>query len=233
MAFKKSSLSAKGARQPRRSTAEDVPNPPLLKLPLEIRLKIWKFALVFEDRIIVEDRFCPIHYEPMFLRSGRKVRLDVFEQERWKLGSRFSLAATCRQIYLEAAPLYYGLNTFKILPHTLAAFVGSISAANANSITTIQWGHALSDLVDNIQHLQGLRRLVLVGHCLANIFSEPYDFKDIDEIKKMKPSLMISLPTVDQISCDMCEGAYEFDKRFEEIRHVDHLKLNSSCDDQG
>ena len=228
MVSKQLNVPPKGARQPRRrSVAGDEPQVQILKLPLEIRLRIWKLVLVFEEPIFVKHHARQIQHEPSFLRSGKQVKLDILSQEQRKLSSQFALPSTCRQVYLEAAPVYYGLNTFELSPSSLVAFAESISAANIKSINSIHWGEHLGVLACNIKQFECLRRLVLVARCLADIFNDPYDLFYIEEIRRLKPSLKIVIPPVHELSCLICKRAYETDERFKKIRYVE------SCNSEG
>lgn len=108
------------------------------QLPIEVRQKIWKSVMVFDEPILVEPHG-RILSAPSHLRSGKQVKIHVMEQEQQRLSSQFALASTCRQVYLEVAPIYYGLNTFNIISKDLIHFLKAIGPENVRSIHLIQW----------------------------------------------------------------------------------------------
>ncbi|KAL8821788.1 MAG: hypothetical protein Q9191_007242, partial [Dirinaria sp. TL-2023a] len=219
MARKQSNLPSKSVRQPRRhSAAGDEPQCSLLKLPLEIRIRIWELIMSFKEPVIVEHHSRQVQQEPIHLRSGKRVKLDIPSQEQRKLGAPFALAATCRQIYLEAAPVYYGLNTFELTPQNLVAFTESIGAANTEYITSIQWNDDLGALVRNIEQFQDLRRLVLVASCARDDLGDPFDLLSLGKIKESRPSLKVVVAPFDRLPCMLCQRSYELSDRIKEIR---------------
>lgn len=78
---------------------------PVLKLPAEIRNRIWKCAVVVSK--IVELRAPKQHHASSLLpaRSRRGI---------WRYPP-FSLASVSRQLYEEVVPIYYTHNTFGVL----------------------------------------------------------------------------------------------------------------------
>lgn len=111
---------------------------PIMQLPVEVRQKIWKSVMIFDKPISVEhhDR---VLSQPIYLRSGKQVKMHIIEQEQRRLCSPFTLASTCRQIYLEVVPIYYGTNTFILDSKHCLHFLKTIGAENVRAITSIQW----------------------------------------------------------------------------------------------
>jgi len=118
---------------------------PIMQLPIEVRQKVWKSVMVFEEPISVRPHG-RIQSAPSHLRSGKQVKIHIIEQEQQRLSSQFALASTCRQVYLEVAPVYYGLNTFTVLSKYLVHFLRAIGAENVRSITLIRWTLAKLDI---------------------------------------------------------------------------------------
>jgi hypothetical protein len=76
-------------------------NSPLLRLPAELRNKIWEYALgAMEFRLLY--------------RSSRKIPVQPKPSEK---KNAFALLRVCRQIYSETAPLSFAVNSFSIRPH--------------------------------------------------------------------------------------------------------------------
>lgn len=109
------------------------------------------------------------------LRSGiptrllQKIQQEV--EERW-LSSQLAVAFTCRQLYLEVTPIYYGENTFHPYPEhewdkfkyrrEIEHFTDAIGPRNASTITELYLLQGW-DLVHrhNLSLLPGLKRLYL------------------------------------------------------------------------
>lgn len=151
------------------SQAKGLPKSPLMSSPIEVRQKIWKFVLVFDEPILIKPHG-RILSAPSRLRSGRQVKLDVAEQEEQHLSSQFALASTCRQVYLEVAPIYYGMNTFAASKF-LGPFFDAIGHENVGAITSIAWNpfrarsRPTNQLYDAFIQLKGLRRVRFTGCC--------------------------------------------------------------------
>lgn len=86
-----------------------------LQLPLELRIKIYRLAFIgFRDHHKGYEVGRPVGRMPRRsrLRSGKSIRPfseDVRENQRALEGTPIlAIAFTCRQVYLEAAPIYYG-----------------------------------------------------------------------------------------------------------------------------
>ena len=103
-------------------TTAPTPPFPLLKLPSEIRTRIW--TLVVEVEIVVID-----YGDYRSRQTGRHF-----------FPTTMSLASTCRQMYHEVAPIYYSKNLFHF-PHEsrlrLSQFAEAIGPTNTESITRV------------------------------------------------------------------------------------------------
>ena len=85
---------------------------PLLDLPPEIRITIWKYIVLRIQPIEVEHRTRIISNttpQPSKLRSGRLIHQ---EDEELRKPTILALAFTCQQLYNEVAPVYYSGNVF-------------------------------------------------------------------------------------------------------------------------
>ena len=99
------------------------PTCPLLVLPPEIRNRIWTFAVVDVEEVIIR---CNSHRET----PGRHLHPTTI-----------ALAFTYRQIYREVASIYYSENLFQFhygAIGILREFAAAIGPANAKSITALE-----------------------------------------------------------------------------------------------
>lgn len=91
---------------------------PFMRLPPELRVRIYDMVVVFDEPIFISriDRGVWHSMERSTTRSGRSVRPEEDENEELRRNGHSALAVvhTCRQVYLEAAPRYYCLNTFAV-----------------------------------------------------------------------------------------------------------------------
>ena len=106
-------------------TPTPAPTPPfpLLKLPAEIRNRIWTLVVVKVKRVVIKGNS---HRET----SGRHLHPTTI-----------ALVFTCRQIYREVTPIYYSENLFHFhhgAISILREFAAAIGPANAKSITAVE-----------------------------------------------------------------------------------------------
>ena len=205
MASAQATMSATTVPQPRYPLR--IKAPPVFRvmdLPIETRIKIWKYVVLFDKPIDVEHHHRKQVFPPSHLRSGKQVKLRVQVQEQREVSSQFALASTCRQVYLEVAPIYYGMNTFSIESKALKRFLDAIGPENTKAITSLVWERKLYGFYAVAPQLEGLKRLELVGDCLTTLFDEPYSKEGIQKLQRLKPSLEVILPEFDQISCRSC-----------------------------
>lgn len=87
-----------------------------MRLPPELRVRIYDMVVVVGEPILLFKNNRRVWYamERSTTRSGKSMRPEEDEnEERLSVGhSALALVHTCRQVYLEAAPRYYRLNTF-------------------------------------------------------------------------------------------------------------------------
>ncbi|KAL8658315.1 MAG: hypothetical protein Q9226_001095 [Calogaya cf. arnoldii] len=84
---------------------------PLLALPPEVRMGILSYVLVSPTPILVRKHHRPTPRRSK-LRSGKELKRRQHATEEKRLRSQYAVAWTCRQMYWEAAPIYYAQNTF-------------------------------------------------------------------------------------------------------------------------
>ncbi|CAD6576547.1 MAG: hypothetical protein ASARMPREDX12_005274 [Alectoria sarmentosa] len=148
---------------------------PVLRLPPEIRNHIWRYVVVKDREVTFRRRIRQPLLLEKWLRSGKPRRsqqkLQQEVEERW-LSSQLAVAFTCRQLYLEVAPIYYGENTFQPHPgdewdilkyrRIIEHFTDAIGSRNASTIPELHLSHGW-DLVHihNLSLLPGLKRLYL------------------------------------------------------------------------
>lgn len=86
---------------------------PLLKLPPELRNYIWEYVVVKDRPIVLWRPHQRARVPESRLRSGNLVKHHQADDERRRQSTRLAVAFTCRQIYLEVTPIYYGKNTYR------------------------------------------------------------------------------------------------------------------------
>lgn len=104
---------------PRKKCGLTVQRPfPILKLPPEIRNRIWRYSLVKDGDVIIlphgRQGFIS-KIIPSRLRSGKELQRHQQDDKRRINSTSLALAFVCRQLYLEAALIYYSENTFRFL----------------------------------------------------------------------------------------------------------------------
>ena len=84
-----------------------------------------------------------------------------------RLRTRLAVGFTCRQIYLEVAPIYYGENTFlwsgtsSLCHHAIEGFAGAVGRKNATTITAISLYDDWYPSDKYLSMLPGLKRLYI------------------------------------------------------------------------
>ncbi|KAL8855101.1 MAG: hypothetical protein Q9221_000007 [Calogaya cf. arnoldii] len=86
---------------------------PLLALPPEVRMSILSYVLVSPTPIRVRNHIRPMPRRSK-LRSGKELKTMQHAADEKRLRSQYAVAWTCRQMYWEAAPIYYAQNTFSL-----------------------------------------------------------------------------------------------------------------------
>ena len=146
------------------------PTSPILELPAEIRLMIWRHVLI-SDRPVGLRKHKNRELPNSRLRSGEKFKFEGNPQ--YEYSTQFSLALTCRQVYLEATPIYYGENSFlpQFVRHldmyeTYSVFLDVIGDRNANRISETYLDVCLATSVDFLHRLKGLKILNIESYDL-------------------------------------------------------------------
>ena len=212
-------------------TSKDPQVFPMMSLPVEVRQKIWKMVMVFDKPIPVEphNRYSSAPSNP---RTSKKVKLHVIEQESHSFGFQFALPSTCRQIYLEAAPIYYGMNTFTSSMDSMdfVDFLNAIRAENANTITSLTWSPLPGALtaLRHVRHVQyyrsifsrlgNLKHLYIITPCRQHWIDSRrtlllprampqvrFSSSELQKLLNLEPSTEILLPRYVRSYCDMCD----------------------------
>ena len=147
---------------------------PLLGLPVEIRTRIYKLVLTFEEPIQITQYhrhpfpFHTTNYFPNHFPETYLAKTDPSYRRPIGGRSALSISFTCRQIYLESISLYYSLNVFQYISYGLSRtnfheFMRSIGPANRNFI------HQILFIVDgdcnglmDLGHMPALKCLTIV-----------------------------------------------------------------------
>lgn len=117
---------------------------PVLKLPAEIRNHIWRYIVVKDGEVVYRNHMRHLQSPASRLRSGNLMKSHQEDDER-RLSSQLAVAFTCRQLYLEVTPIYYGENVFHpgklgcITKYCQAieGFAEAIGPENASTITEV------------------------------------------------------------------------------------------------
>lgn len=130
---------------------------PIFRLPLEIRHHIWTYAVVI-DRNVVFREYMRYPKSQGGLRYGNPESLRPNDGDP-RQNSLLAIAFTCRQIYWEVSPIYYGENTFQpdLYDHlyqygrnnNIRGFADAIGPRNARRITNVHVDQALLYLVNS------------------------------------------------------------------------------------
>ena len=87
---------------------------PLLQLPPEIRNYIWEYVAIKDRAILLYEPNQRGRVPESRLRSGNLIKHHQEDDERRWPSTQLAVAFTCRQLYLEVTPIYYGKNTFRL-----------------------------------------------------------------------------------------------------------------------
>lgn len=163
---------------------------------------------------------------PNLLRNGKEYKSRLVEQAPHRLKSQLALAFTCRQIYLEAVAIYYGMNVFQggsILP----AFLDAIGPANTNTIRSLNSTETLYSVKKTVPRLQGLRHLKLVGGCLGYMKYFGYFWRLEGERLALPP--MVKMPR-NELYPDHCHHCREYYRR-SQVLHQSKKELAQGSDE--
>ena len=128
----------------------------LLRLPAEIRGCIWKYVVVNDRDIVIRQFMCYKKSPETGLRFGGAKSVYI-EDEEPRQNSLLAVAFTCRRLYLEVTPVYYGDNIFRPDFYDLMLrgdmmvreFANAIGPRNASAITDLHMYPALCCHVDD------------------------------------------------------------------------------------
>ena len=86
----------------------------LRQLPPEIRIRIWRYTVILDRPVELKHRksiMSKTTFLPSRLRSGRLIHQN---DDELRNPTVLAVAFTCRELYLEVAPVYYSGNAFRI-----------------------------------------------------------------------------------------------------------------------
>ena len=138
---------------------------PILNFPPEIRVHIWRYTVVKDEDVMVRPRARQEFMKKMVpsrLRSGKELQWHQEDDERRMNSTPLALAHTSRQLYLEAALIYYSENMFNFgdkESSSLTEFVAAIGPQNASSITAARFNTMDASFFQYIDVLPGLKQL--------------------------------------------------------------------------
>lgn len=180
---------------------------PVLRFPPEIRNHIWRYAIVKEGVVVVQQHSGQrllSNLPASSLRSGYELRSHREDDQR-RVASKLAVAFTCRQIYLEVTPIYYSENTFS-LPHwwrcfesdppKVQRFAEAIGSEKAASILSIHLDNYYFTplLVDGfLSYFPSLKRL---GFSNFLLYRQHYSSKWIAEVipyVQKHPSMVVTV----------------------------------------
>lgn len=144
-----------------KKTSSRVQKPfPLLRLPAEIRIHIWRYVVVDDVMILVRNYARKGRLQDWFATDQAvEVQREIDEQRR---NSWLAVAFTCRQLYLEVTPVYYGENIFRPYGNdyeTLKEFAAAIGRRNTSTISEIGLYETCLPIDRYLAKLPGLKRL--------------------------------------------------------------------------
>lgn len=93
---------------------------PLLQLPAEVRNQVWEYAVLVEKPTKIEKKIRQ-HTSSQLASSASKFETQLYNADNVNVGSAsglasgFAVTSTCRQMYIEATPIYYSKNWFHII----------------------------------------------------------------------------------------------------------------------
>lgn len=152
----------------------------LLRLPPELRNRIWRYVVVKDEDVVIRlherQRFVQ-DLVPSRLRSGREIQGHKEDDDRRIVSTSLALALSSRQLYVEVALIYYSENTFHIQyprclnqadssfnrAYMLERFTAAIGPQNASSVTAASFDDICCLLCQNLSVLPGLKQLTVNG----------------------------------------------------------------------
>lgn len=107
----------------------------ILSLALELRTRIWRYAIVKKDAIDLQFHTRQTCQKISPAERKRFIKTQL-ENDQSHVVSQLALAFTCRQVYLEVTPIYYSEHTFRFY-YTIEDFLTNIGSVNTHYITSI------------------------------------------------------------------------------------------------
>ncbi|KAF2821700.1 hypothetical protein CC86DRAFT_426049 [Ophiobolus disseminans] len=173
---------------------------PLLRLPAELRAKIWGYALTYEY-IVLQRANCGSRLGK--LKGGARSTAHNGRME--KELSALHLSETCRQIYSETATMAYELNIFHI---------GVIHDMNV-SLPHLSQFPALKNAISKVE--------------ISEVISVWYNYRKMPLIRKHFPAmtqLSIRIDEVSRASITAAGRGPELDFFVEKLRELEGLNFD-------
>ena len=160
---------------------------PLLKLPSEIRNRIWTYALVKDGEVEIRPykRLCLVRkLARSRLRSGKELRWHGVDDERRFNKTSLALTFASRQIYLEANFIYYSKNIFAFdncwypyyVHDVFRNFAAAIGPQNARCITAVHFYTTDPSFMKHLSVLRGLKQLTYTAPLLSYLSASHRDW---------------------------------------------------------
>ena len=151
---------------------------PLLKLPPEIRNRIWRYTLVKDGEVEIRPYKRPCLMKKMArsrLRSGKELQWHGIDDERRFNTTSLALTFASRQLYQEANFIYYSKNTFALdnswypfeLHQVFRSFAAAIGPRNASCITAVHFYTTDPSFMQHLSVLPGLKQLTYTAALLS------------------------------------------------------------------
>ena len=151
---------------------------PLLKLPPEIRNRIWRYLLVKDGDVEIRPykrRSLMKRMAPSRLRSGKELQWHGMDDERRFNTTSLALTFASRQLYQEATFIYYSMNTFAFdnswypyeLHQVFRGFAAAIGPQNAGCIIAVHFYTTDPYFIRFLCLLPGLKQLTYTAPLLS------------------------------------------------------------------
>ena len=151
---------------------------PILKLPPEIRNRIWRYTTVKDGEVKIRPykRQCLMkRMARSRLRSGKELQWHGIDDERRFNTTSLALAFASRQLYLETNFIYYSENTFAFdnswypsqLHQIFRSFAAAIGPQNASYITAVHFYTTNPSFIQYLSVLPSLKRLTYTAALLS------------------------------------------------------------------
>ena len=150
---------------------------PLLKLPSEIRNRIWRYILIKDGEVEVRPYKPPCQMKSMArsrLRSGKELQWHRMDDERRFNTTSLALTFASRQLHQEATFIYYSKNTFAFdgswypyeVHDVFRNFAAAIGPQNASCITAVHFYTTDPTFSRYLSVLTGLKQITYTAALL-------------------------------------------------------------------